>query len=55
MKLTVVRETLSKLYGDDQEGGEGEGVGDVTESVELGVSDILGTFDQSTVEGSVDR
>ena len=53
MKLTVVGETLSKLYGDDQEGGEGKGVGDVAEGVELCVSDVLGTFDESIGEGLV--
>ena len=51
MKLTVVGETLGKLYGDDQEGGEGEGVRDVTKGVELGVSDILRAFDESIGEG----
>lgn len=53
MKLTVVGETLSKLDGDDQEGGEGEGVGDVAERVELCVGDILGPFDESVGEGLV--
>ena len=55
MKLTVVGETLSKLHGYDQEGGEGEGVGDVAEGIEFCVSDILGTLDQSVGEGLVGR
>jgi hypothetical protein len=50
-KLTVVGETLSKLHGDDQEGGEGNGVGDVAEGVELCVGDVLRTFDESVGEG----
>ena len=53
LKPTVVGETLGKLYGDDQEGGEGEGVWDVAKGVELGVSDILRTFDESIGEGFV--
>lgn len=53
MKLTVIGETLSKLHGDDQEGGEGERVGDVAEGIELCVSDIVGTFDESIGEGLV--
>ena len=51
--LTVVGETLSELDDDDQEGGEGKGIGDVAESVELSVGDILGTFDESARGGLV--
>ena len=54
-KLTVVGETLSKLHGDDQEGGEGDGVGDVAEGVEFCVGDALGTFDESVGEGLAAR
>ena len=42
-------------WDDDQEGGEGKSVGDVTEGVELAVSDVLGTFDNGVGEGLVDR
>lgn len=51
MKLTVVGEAFSKLYNDDQEGSEGDGVGDVAEIAELCVSDTLGPFDESIGEG----
>ena len=51
--LTVVGETLSKLDDDDQEGGEGKGVGDVTEGVELSVGDALGPLDESAGGGLV--
>jgi len=51
--LTVVGETLSKLDDDDQEGGERKGIGDVTESIEFCVGDILGAFDESSGGGLV--
>ena len=51
MTLTVVGETFSKLDYDNQEGGEGEGVGDVAEGVELSAGDVLGTFDESADDG----
>lgn len=51
MQLTVVREPFRKLDDDDQEGGEGEGVGDVAEGVEFSMSDIVGTLDESVGEG----